>query len=247
MGKISESFEVKTVLRQCDALSPVLFNLAPEQVIRDMKDSKSIGLVGNRNLLAYADDIDILGESQDQIISSTFKLIEASLRIELKINGNKTKYMIMTRHLINKQNLNIDQYTFEQVDNFKYLGVNINANNNMHNEIHLRLAAANRSYFAMNKMFKSRLLLKESKVKLYMTYLHPVIMYGCETWSTSKGNERKLLRFERKILRRIYGPIRNPDNGEYERRKNTDIERFFNKPSIQSFLIAKILEWAGYV
>jgi len=39
----------------------------------------------------------------------------------------------MSRRLINKQNLNIGQYTFEQVDNIKYLGVNINANNNMHN------------------------------------------------------------------------------------------------------------------
>jgi len=90
------------------------------------------------------------------------------------------------------------------VDNFKYLGVNINANNNMHNEINLRLATANRSYFAMNNMFKSRLLSKDSKVKLYTTYLRPVIMYGCETWSTTKGDEGKLLRFERKILRRLY-------------------------------------------
>lgn len=62
----------------------------------------------------------------------------------------------MTRRLINKQNLNIVQYTFEQVDNFKYLEANINANNNMHNEINLRLAAANRDYFTMNKIFKSR-------------------------------------------------------------------------------------------
>ncbi|KAL4084416.1 hypothetical protein QTP88_028238 [Uroleucon formosanum] len=163
------------------------------------------------------------------------------------INEDKTKYMIMTRRLINKQNLNIGQYTFEQLDNFIYLGVNINANNNMQNEINLRLAAANRSYFAMNKMFKSRLLSKESKVKLYTTYLRPVIMYGCEKWSTIKGDKGKLLRFERKILRRIYDPIRNPDNGEYEHRKNTDIEKLFNKPNIQSFLISKRLEWAAHV
>jgi len=82
-------------------------------------------------------------------------------------------------------------------------------------------------------MFKSKLLSKESKVKLYTTYLRLVIMYGCETWSTTKGDERKLLTFERKILRRIYGFIRDPDNGEYERRKNTDKERPFNKPNIQ--------------
>jgi len=64
--------------------------------------------------LYYADDIVILGESQDQKISSTLKLVEASQRIGLKINEDKTKYMIMTRRLINKQNINIGQYTFER-------------------------------------------------------------------------------------------------------------------------------------
>lgn len=49
-------------------------------------------------------------------------------------------------------------------------------------------------------------------------------MYGCETWSTTKGDEGKMLRLERKILRKIYGPIQNPDNGKYERIKKGDIE-----------------------
>jgi len=91
MGEMSESFEIKTGLRQGDALSPVLFNLALEQVIRDMKDSRSMELVGNRTLLAYADDIVIMGESQEQIVSSTYKLIDASQRIGLKMNEDKTK------------------------------------------------------------------------------------------------------------------------------------------------------------
>jgi len=65
-------------------------------------------------------------ENRNQIASSTAKLIKASQRIGLKINEDKTKYIIMSRRLINKQNLNIGQYTFEQVDNFKYLGVNLN-------------------------------------------------------------------------------------------------------------------------
>ncbi|KAL4150119.1 hypothetical protein QTP88_003956 [Uroleucon formosanum] len=76
MGKVSESFEVKTGLRQGDALSLVLFNLTLEEVIRDMKDSRSMELVGNRTLLAYADDIVIMGESQDQIVSSQAAVME---------------------------------------------------------------------------------------------------------------------------------------------------------------------------
>lgn len=80
-----QKFEIKTGLKQGDALFPVLFYLALEQVIRDMKDNKSMKLVGNRTLLysltiytLNSDDIVILGEYQDQIISSTLNLMEAN-------------------------------------------------------------------------------------------------------------------------------------------------------------------------
>jgi len=53
----------------------------------------------------------------------------------LKINENKTKYMLMTKYPAPFQNLNVHQFSFEQVENFKYLDANINHKNNMHNEI----------------------------------------------------------------------------------------------------------------
>jgi len=61
-------------------------------------------------------------------------------------------------------------------------------------------------------------------------------MYACETWSITRGDKLKLLVFERKILRKIYGPILNPESGSYERRKNEDIESIFNKPNIQTYV-----------
>jgi hypothetical protein len=84
----------------------------------------------------------------------------------------------------------------------------------MHNEIKLRVAVANKGYFALEKLFKSKLLSTKSKSILYSSYLRPVLSYGCKTWSVTKKDEEKLLTFERKVLRRIYGPI--IENGEYE-------------------------------
>ncbi|KAF0713444.1 putative nuclease HARBI1, partial [Aphis craccivora] len=46
----------------------------------------------------------------------------------------------------------------------------------------------------------------KSKEYLYSSFLRPVLTYGCETWSVTKGDEEKLNIFERKVLRRIYGP-----------------------------------------
>ncbi|XP_025425893.1 uncharacterized protein LOC112694589 [Sipha flava] len=72
-------------------------------------------------------------------------------------------------------------------------------------------------------------------------------MYGCETWSTTQGDENKLLTFERKILRKIYGPILNPSTGVYERRKNADLNSLFKTTNLKDFLRSKRLEWAGHV
>lgn len=69
------------------------------------------------------------------------KTHRTSETIGLKINDHKTKYMLLSRHPV-LQNCIIDQYSFEQIENFKYLGGNIN-NKSMHNEIKLRISAAN--------------------------------------------------------------------------------------------------------
>jgi hypothetical protein len=136
--------------------------------------------------------------------------------------------MIVTRKLTVMQSLRVGQYLFEQVEDFKYLGVNINQRNDMHNEIKLRLVSANRECHTMRSMLSSRLLSRETKTKLYIAYLRPIKMYTCKTWSTTRGDELKLLIFDRKILRKIYGPIINLETGSYERRKNEDIESIFN-------------------
>jgi len=105
--------------------------------------------------------------------------------------------------------LKVSPYAFEQVDEFTYLGININLKNNMYNEIQLRIRNANKAYFTMSRMLSSRLLSKATKEKLYTSYLRPIVMYACETWSTTQGDEEKLLTFEKKVLRKMYGPVRN--------------------------------------
>jgi hypothetical protein len=61
----------------------------------------------------------------------------------------------------------------------------------------------------------------------------------------TKGDKEKLLIFERKILRRIYGPIY--ENGDYRIRTNGEIYQLFEKPNIKAFIRSKRLEWAGYL
>jgi len=101
----------------------------------------------------------------------------------------------MLRRVIPWNNLNVNGYSFELVTEFKYLGVNINEENNMHDEIMLRLSAANKSYYAMKEMFLSKLLFSRTKERLYTFYLRSIVMYACETWTNIKGDEGKLAFF----------------------------------------------------
>jgi len=131
----------------------MLYNLALEKAVRDILDLKQMEIIGPYTLFANADDVILLGESKYDVEESARKLIKSGFNMGLVINENKTKYMLMTRNATVKGNLCTEGLTFEQVGNFKYLGVNINEKNNMYNEIWIRLNAANRCYFTMKKRF----------------------------------------------------------------------------------------------
>jgi len=210
---LSESFEVRAGLRQGDALSPILFNLALEKVIRSLPARQNMEILEQNTILAYADDIVIIGSSRIDVETRTADLIKAAEPIGLKVNQEKTKYLVVSREERALDDMLVDGYVFQQVTDFKYLGTNINNRNNMHNEIKLRIASGNKGYYALAKLFKSKLLSRKSKEYLYSSFLRPVLTYGCETWSVTKGDEEKLNIFERKVLRRIYGPVF--ENGEY--------------------------------
>jgi len=130
--------------------------------------------------------------------------------------------------------------TFEKVDNFKYLSVNVNSNNNMHREIKERISNGNRCYFSINKLLRSKLLWRKSKTTLYTSYFRPIVTYGCETWSTTKDDSRKLAIWERKILRNIYGPVYNDNLAVFPVWKT-------KYTHIVTYIRCKRLEWLGHV
>jgi sorting nexin-29 len=242
----SKTFEVKSGLCQGDALSPTLFNLVLEKIVRDANEQRSMDIIGESVILAYADDIVVLGKTKEVIVQTTEKLVEASKSMGLCINENKTKYMTMSRNNQNTNDILISNMKIEAVDNFKYLGVNVNNNNNMHQEVNERIMCGNRCYYSIVKILKSKLLSRTSKILLYHSYLRPIVIYACETWSITKGDEKKLIIFERKILRNIYGSRFNQETNTYERRTNDELQKLYKRPNILAFIRNKRLEWFGH-
>jgi len=95
------------------------------------------------------------------------------------------------------------------------------------------------------KLFKSKLLSHNSH--LYLSYLRSVVTYASETRSLTKGDSRKLITIERKVLRNIFGPNYNTKLQMFERRKNQEIQKLYNRSNIISYIRSKRLEWFGHV
>ena len=94
---MSETFNTHSVLKQGDALSPLLFNLVLEYVIKEMQKSNDGLQLNGTQLLTYADDIVLLGDNKETLINNTKILLDKTKELGLQINVEKTEYMVTDR------------------------------------------------------------------------------------------------------------------------------------------------------
>jgi len=91
------------------------------------------------------------------------------------------------------------------------------------------------------------LLSKYIKIKIYSTVILSVVLYGCETWSLTLREERRLRVFEYRVLRRIFGAKRDEVTGEWRKLHNEELNDLYCAPNIVRVVISRRMRWAGHV
>jgi hypothetical protein len=85
------------------------------------------------------------------------------------------------------------------------------------------------------------------KFKDYRTIILPVVLYGCETWSLTKREERRLRMFQNRVLTRIFGPKRVEVTSEWGKLHNDELNCVYSSPSIVRVIKSIRMRWAGHV
>ena len=103
----------------------------------------------------------------------------------------------------------------------------------------------NKAYYANRQLFNSRPISRNSKLQIYRTLVRPVVTYGSESWTLTMEEERALAVFERKILRKIYGPVKG--NELWRIRRNDELEAIIKLESIVRFIKWQRIRWFGHI
>ena len=91
------------------------------------------------------------------------------------------------------------------------------------------------------------MLSKNLKFTTYRTLNLPVVLYGCESWSLSLREERRLRVFENMVLRRVFGSKRDEVTGEWRKLHNEELNDLYTSRNIVRVIKRRRMRWTGHV
>ena len=238
-GRNTESFEITSGVKQGDVLSPVLFIVVVDWIMRRVvEEDDGIDWVGNGRLpdLAYADDVALLSKDTRDMNRMTEKLEREARKVGLEINQRKTKVLVVQPS--EDVRVELGGEVIEEVDWFEYLGSVVCNDGDVRKEVSIRTGKTGAAFAKMKKVWNSRGMSLKTKLKLFNGTVMSILLYGCETWKGLKEVETKIRVFESNCLRKIM------DIKWYEHVTEEEVRRRSGQKSVIEKM--RIRRWSYY-
>ena len=227
-GKLTEPFSVKTGVRQGCLLSPTIFLMVVDWVMRQSTTGKKTGIqwTFTKQLedLDFADDISLLSHKQQDAQEKLCCVAEEAAKTGLKINIGKTEVM----RINNRQQdpVQLHQEDIKEVDKFVYLGSIVSKDGGTDEDIKSHINKARHAFTTLRPIWRSTALSLHNKIRIFNTNVKSVLLYGSETWRVTKTNTHKLQTFINRCLRNILNirwPVVISNEQLWERTKQSPI------------------------
>ena len=205
-NSIGESFRTSIGVRQGCLLSPVLFNVFLDNIMeKALHEFHTSITIGGRPIsnLRFADDIDLMGKSEDELQELTTRLEEAARAYGMEISAEKSKILVNSHNHLPPPIITMNGQILEDVKDFKYLGSFVSADGSSTKEIKTRIGIATSAMTRLATIWKSNTISFRVKVRLYKSLVLSTLLYGCESWTLTADTERRIQSFENKCYRRM--------------------------------------------
>jgi hypothetical protein len=264
-GQIGRQVQISSGVRQGCVLSPVLFNLFLNYLLKTILpelEERGVLLqyrIGNSLFkldvheelqekkmwgFLYADDLVLLAETKQKLHDSLRLFDTLMTRAGMELSISKTKTLRSTISC-DSESLNFDlgsRGIVNEVSEFKYLGSIVSAEGSLSSEISSRIAKAGGAFAVLKRsVFSVRSISREVKLKVYSASVLSVLLYGCETWNCTVADVQRLEVFHNRCLRCICGL------SKLSHVTNFDLKKLTGQKSIQSLIMTSRLRWLGHV
>nr|KAG5689681.1 hypothetical protein BaRGS_006306 [Batillaria attramentaria] len=241
-GHLSESFQVKTGVRQGCLLSPFLFLLVIDWIIKSTTAGRKNGiqwtLWTQLDDLDFVDDLALLSHSHSQMQDKTTCLKATSAGTGLKINRKKTE--LMKINTTANTPVTVGGEPIREVESFVYLGSVVDGQGGTDRDITARIGKARAAMVMLKNIWASKVISTRTKLRIFNFNVKSVLLYRCETWRITKTMQQKIQSFFNTCLRRIFN-IRWPEKIQNEEQW----ERAGQEPLAKQILRRKC-SWIGH-
>lgn len=239
LHELTDPIKMSRGVRQGDTISPKLFTSALEDMFRTIDwSNKGININGGKlTHLRFADDIAIIATSVEDLQSMLEDLQQASCKIGLKMNINKTQFMTQD----GVDHIEVNGQKIQRVPHYIYLGQMLSLDKNAQKEeIKRRIRLGWAAFNKLEDVLKGKLPMS-LKRRVYDQCVLPVMTYGCETWTLTVEAMEKLKVAQRAMERAMLGVSLR------DRIRNTEIRRRTKLTDIAQRVASLKWKWAGHI